>query len=42
MRVPSKVFKTRENSEGGDRPTDSYFSGKKVLVISLPGAFTPI
>ena len=42
MRVPNKVFKTRENSEWVDRTTDSYFSGKKVLVISLPWAFTPI
>jgi thioredoxin-dependent peroxiredoxin len=49
-RVPSVVFKTRvrdESVEGPnpfrwqDRTTEEIFAGKKVVVFSLPGAFTP-
>ncbi len=48
--VPSVTFKTRVRDEsiGGDNPfrwqdvtTDDIFKGKKVVVFSLPGAFTP-
>lgn len=44
--VPNVTFKTRQqNSEGNyewvDVTTDSIFAGKKVVVFSLPGAFTP-
>lgn len=48
--VPFVVFKTRVRDEsiGGDNPyrwqdmtTDDYFAGKRVIVFSLPGAFTP-
>ena len=48
--VPEVVFKTRVRDEsiGGDNPykwedvsTKDLFNGKKVLVFSLPGAFTP-
>lgn len=48
--VPDVVFKTRVRDEsiGGDNPfkwydltTDELFAGKKVVVFSLPGAFTP-
>lgn len=48
--VPSVVFKTRvrDDSIEGPNPfrwqdmsTDDYFKGKKVVVFSLPGAFTP-
>jgi peroxiredoxin len=49
-RVPSMVFKTRvrDESVGGpnpyrweDLPSDKVFSGRRVVVFSLPGAFTP-
>ena len=40
--------RVRDESIGGDNPfrwedktTDDYFKGKKVVVFSLPGAFTP-
>ena len=46
-RVPDVVFKTRSrNVDTGDFEwqelnTDDYFGGKRVIVFSLPGAFTP-
>jgi peroxiredoxin len=49
-RVPEVVFKTRgrDESVGGSNPyrwqdmtTSDIFAGKKVVVFSLPGAFTP-
>lgn len=49
-KVPDVVFKTRVRDEsiGGENPfrwqdltTDDIFKGKKVVVFSLPGAFTP-
>ena len=49
-RVPNVVFKTRVRDESveGDNPyrwedktTQDIFGGKKVVVFSLPGAFTP-
>lgn len=48
--VPQVIFKTRVRDEelGGENPfrwqdltTDEVFKGKKVVVFSLPGAFTP-
>ena len=48
--VPKVVFKTRVRDEavGGDNPfrwqdvaTDDIFAGKKVVIVALPGAFTP-
>lgn len=48
--VPSVIFKTRVRDEavGGENPfrwqdvsTDDIFKGKRVVVFSLPGAFTP-
>jgi thioredoxin-dependent peroxiredoxin len=48
--VPDVVFKTRVRDEsiGGENPfkwqdvtTKDIFAGKKVVVFSLPGAFTP-
>ncbi|HLP87576.1 MAG TPA: peroxiredoxin [Nostocaceae cyanobacterium] len=49
-KVPNVVFKTRVRDEsiGGanpfrwqDRTTQDIFGGKRVVVFSLPGAFTP-
>ncbi|MGR8953691.1 MAG: redoxin family protein, partial [Gammaproteobacteria bacterium] len=50
LTVPNVVFKTRVRDEsiGGDNPfrwqdvsTDDIFKGKKVVILALPGAFTP-
>jgi peroxiredoxin len=49
FKLPSVVFKTRtriESSEENpfvwkDLTTDDYFKGKKCILFSLPGAFTP-
>ncbi len=48
--VPNVVFKTRirDESLGGDNPfrwedvsTDNIFNNKKIVILALPGAFTP-
>ncbi len=50
LSIPNVTFKTRVRDEsiGGDNPfrwqdmtTDDYFKGKRVVLFSLPGAFTP-
>ena len=53
LQIPKVIFKTREGdssaspnecSKGGkwvDKSTDEYFIGKRVIIFSLPGAFTP-
>lgn len=50
LNVPQTVFKTRVRNETLEGPnpfewkdvsTDDIFKGKKVVVFSLPGAFTP-
>ena len=49
-KLPVAVFQTRVRDEsiGGDNPfkwetktTDDYFANKRVVLFSLPGAFTP-
>jgi peroxiredoxin len=49
-KLPNVTFKTRVRDEsiGGDNPfrwedktTDDFFAGKRVVLFSLPGAFTP-
>lgn len=39
--VPNVTFRTRQNDEWVDVTTDELFKGKRVIVFSLPGAFTP-
>ncbi|UYV39256.1 peroxiredoxin [Rhodobacteraceae bacterium D3-12] len=50
FKVPNVTFKTRVRDEavGGPNPfrwqdmtSDDYFKGKRVILFSLPGAFTP-
>ncbi|NET57205.1 MAG: glutathione peroxidase [Symploca sp. SIO2E6] len=41
QKVPNVTFKTRQNDQWVDVTTDDLFSGKTVVVFSLPGAFTP-
>jgi peroxiredoxin/glutaredoxin len=41
QKVPEVTFKTRQNGDWKDVTTAELFSGKKVVVFSLPGAFTP-
>lgn len=50
VRVPAVTFKTRVRDESIEGPnpfrwqdmtSDDYFKGKRVVLFSLPGAFTP-
>lgn len=41
QKVPSATFKARVNNDWLDVTSDELFSGKTVVVFSLPGAFTP-
>ena len=41
QKVPNVTFHTRQNNDWVDVTTDELFSGKTVIVFSLPGAFTP-
>ena len=41
MLVPNKTFKFRVGPDWDDKSTDDLFKGKRVVVVSLPGAFTP-
>ena len=42
MKVPNTCWKIRKGPDWWDETAEDYFKGKRVLVISLPGAFTPI
>lgn len=41
QKVPNVTFRNRKDGEWVDVTTDELFSGKTVVVFSLPGAFTP-
>ncbi|MEZ5559109.1 MAG: glutathione peroxidase [Pseudomonadales bacterium] len=41
QRVPAVEFRTREGHEWKNVNSEDLFSGKSVIVFSLPGAFTP-
>jgi glutathione-dependent peroxiredoxin len=41
QRVPKVTFKTRSDNQWVDVTSEELFSGKNVVVFSLPGAFTP-
>ncbi len=41
QKIPNVTFHTRQNNDWVDVTTDELFSGKTVVVFSLPGAFTP-
>lgn len=40
-RVPDVTFKTREDGAWVDVGSLEFFSGKRVIIFALPGAFTP-
>jgi len=41
QKIPNVTFHTRQDNDWVDVTTDELFSGKTVVVFSLPGAFTP-
>lgn len=41
QKVPNVTFRTRQGNEWMNVTTDELFTGKTVVVFSLPGAFTP-
>jgi|TARA_B100002019_G_scaffold59729_1_gene51263 peroxiredoxin len=41
LKVPAVTFHTRQDGEWVDVTTKELFEGKRVVVFSLPGAFTP-
>ena len=41
-KLPNVVFKVRSMGAWFNRTTKSFFKGKRVILFSLPGAFTPI
>ena len=42
MKVPNTNWKVRANNDWKIHTAHQYFAGKRSLVVSLPGAFTPI
>jgi len=41
MRIPNVTLRTRRDGDWEDVQTDDLFTGRRVVVFSLPGAFTP-
>lgn len=41
QKIPSVAFHTRQDNAWVDVTTDEIFANKRVIVFSLPGAFTP-
>jgi len=41
-KLPNVDFKVRSMGDWFNKTTDDYFKGKRVILFSLPGAFTPI
>lgn len=41
QRVPEVVFRCRKNNEWQDLRSQDIFNGRNVIVLALPGAFTP-
>ena len=42
MKIPNTIWKIRKGKDWFEESASDYFSGKRSLVVSLPGAFTPI
>ena len=42
MKVPNTIWKIRKGKDWFEESASDYFSGKRSLVVSLHGAFTPI
>ena len=42
MKVPNTIWKIRKGKDWFEESASDYFSEKRSLVVSLPGAFTPI
>ena len=42
MKIPNTTWRIRKGKDWFNESASDYFSGKRSLVVSLPGAFTPI
>ena len=42
MKIPNTTWRIRKGKDWFEESASDYFSGKRSLVVSLPGAFTPI
>jgi len=41
QKIPSVIFRTRQDHDWVDISSDEFFAGRTVVVFALPGAFTP-